>query len=305
VAVSLLCALLPITGCSTGNPPTLPPGASMDGTYAVELGEITGLDGTPLARSGARQTWAIRTACRDSGCVATVSVLAAGDPAKPPSSTGEFDFVDGKWIGVREITGDCKMKKDAPLWMTYSLEPKPDGTIAGMRWEIFANETCMGSRTVAMKRTGDANPAVAVADPDDSPPRAVSPAAGFGGRYRYKLVDKATGETNSDVFYDVETSCLRTGERCLSSFVSESRKSHFAYVFADSKWVTNPAPFSIKCDDGRDDQRTRSGILTLPDPVTDPFQTLTGTVHSVDVGPCPLTLDLDATVERIGDARAI
>src|SRR4051812_27831584 len=103
VAVSLLL----VAGCAPVHPPTLPQGASMDGTYAVELGEITGLDGKPLARSGARQTWAIRTACRDSGCVATVSVLAAGDPAKPPSSTGEFDFVDGKWIGVRDVTGAC------------------------------------------------------------------------------------------------------------------------------------------------------------------------------------------------------
>lgn len=136
---------------------------------------------------------------------------------------------------MRDITGDCKAKKDAPLWMTYSLEPKPDGVVAGTRWEIFANETCMGSRTVTMKRTGDANPAVAVADPEGTPPRTASPAAGLHGRYRFEFVDRATGETTSDVFYDVDTSCL----------------------------------------------------------------------HSVDVGPCPLTMDLDATVERIGDARPI
>jgi hypothetical protein len=37
--------------------------------------------------------------------------------------------------------------------------------------------------------------------------------------------------------------------------------------------------------------------------VHDPFQTVTGTAHSVDANPCPLTTDLDVTVERISDAK--
>jgi hypothetical protein len=275
----------------------------MDGMYGVDLGDITGVDGKPIPRSAAKQAWAIRTACRDSGCVATVTVLAEGNPAKPPSYATEFDFVDGKWIGVREATGECATKKVAPFWVTDSLQPRPDGVIAGTRWETFPNDACVGSRSVTLRRTGDVNPAVAVADPATSAPRAASPAAGLRGRYRDKWVDRATGETNSDLFYDVGTFCLRTGERCLSSFVSESRTSNVAYVFADSKWVLSPMPFPVTCGDGRDGQRTRTGVLTLPDPVQDPFQTVTGTVHSVDAVPCPLTTDLDVTVERISDAK--
>jgi hypothetical protein len=304
--MSLALALAALTGCArSDNPPTLPSGASMDGMFSVDLGATLGVDRKPVAGSPARQTWAIRSACLDSGCVATVSVLADGDPAKPPSYTTEFDFVDGKWIGVRETTGECNNTKNAPLWVADSLEPKADGVIAGKRWGIFVNDACVSSRTVTMKRTGDLNPAVALTDPDESSARVTSPAAGFHGRYRDTLVDKATGETNSDVFYDVGTFCLRTGEKCLSLFVSESRRSTLAYLFADSKWVTNPTPFPVKCDDGQDDKRTRTDVLTLPEPVRNPFQTVAGTVHLVDVGPCPLTMDLDATIERIGDSKPI
>jgi hypothetical protein len=278
VMSTMFLALTSLAGCTA--PLTLPPGATLDGTFTVELGEITGIDDKPVAGSAAKQTWAIRTACPDSGCVATVTALPGGDPAKPPSYTTVLDFVDGKWIGARETEGECKAMKKAPFWVTYSLEPRPDGVIAGKRWEIFANDACVGTRTVTMKRTGDVNPAVTVADPEKLPSRATSPAAGFRGLYRDKLVDQAIGETDSDDFYDVDTFCLRTGDRCISSFVSENRKSNQAYVFADSKWVTNPTPFVFKCDDGRDNQRTRTGVLTLPESVRDPIQTLTGTVHS-------------------------
>jgi serine/threonine-protein kinase len=156
---------------------------------------------------------------------------------------------------------------------------------------------------MTITRTGDLNPAVTVADPETLPALTNSPAAGFEGRYRYKLVDRATGETSSDVFYDVETFCLRTGERCISSFVSESRKSNLAYVFADSKWVLGPTPLPIKCENGQDGQRTRTGELTLPEQEQDPFQTLTGTAHSVDTGRCHLTVDFDTTIERTGDSK--
>lgn len=304
--MSSFLALASLTGCARSDTvTTLPPGASMDGMFSVDLGPTVGVDGKPVVGSGASQTWAIRTACHDSGCVATVSVLAGGDPAKPPSYTTEFDFVDGKWLGVRETTGECNAKKDAPLWVADSLEPKPDGVITGKRWGIFVNDACTSSRTLTMKRTGDRNPAVAVADPEKSSARKTSPAAGFHGRYRATLVDKVIGETTSDVFYDVGTFCLRTGEKCITLFVSESRRSTLAYAFADAKWVTNPTPFPVKCDDGQDDKRTRTDVLTLPDPLRDPFQTVTGTVHTVDVGPCPLTMDLDATIERVGDSKPI
>lgn len=144
---------------------------------------------------------------------------------------------------------------------------------------------------------------MAVADPEPLPPVVESPAAGFYGRYRDKLTDKVTGETTSDSFYDVDTHCLRTGLRCVSSFVSESRKSTLAYVFADSKWTMSLTPFPMKCDDGRDGQRTRTGELTPPEQENHPFEKLTGTGRSVDTGPCPLTTDLDVTLERAGDSK--
>jgi hypothetical protein len=54
---------------------------------------------------------------------------------------------------------------------------------------------------------------------------------------------------------------------------------------------------------GRDGQRTRTGALTLPDQEKSPFDKVTGTERSVDTGPCPLTVELDMTVERAGDSK--
>jgi len=54
-----------------------------------------------------------------------------------------------------------------------------------------------------------------IADPEGQPPRAASPAEGLHGRYQ-ETDTYTDGNRSAEVNFDIQTYCLRTGQRCLS-----------------------------------------------------------------------------------------
>jgi serine/threonine-protein kinase len=68
------------------------------GTYRVDYGPATDLDGKPVetAPPGSTVTWGVRSACRPAGCVATASRLGGESFV----SGMVFDDVGGRWVAV-------------------------------------------------------------------------------------------------------------------------------------------------------------------------------------------------------------
>jgi serine/threonine-protein kinase len=79
-------------------PAAAPPYAvPFTGTYRVDYGPQTDLDGKPLAGAPPNTvTWGVRSVCRLAGCVATASRL---DGESFVSET-VFDDVGGRWVAV-------------------------------------------------------------------------------------------------------------------------------------------------------------------------------------------------------------
>ncbi|MGH3971285.1 MAG: hypothetical protein ACRDTV_25090, partial [Mycobacterium sp.] len=74
-----------------------PAAATFTGTYTAAFGPDTDLDGKPEeGAAAATGTWAVRSACRSTGCAATAT--ASGAPTL--QSTFVFDYVGGQWTAV-------------------------------------------------------------------------------------------------------------------------------------------------------------------------------------------------------------
>ena len=72
------------------------------------------------------------------------------------------------------------------VWVTFTLQPNPDGTLSGETTRATSNSCSATKRTVTFTRTGDAD-VTKVPDPAALPPRAVSPAQALHGRYHEAL----------------------------------------------------------------------------------------------------------------------
>ena len=68
-------------------------------------------------------------------------------------------------------------------------------------------------------RTGEAEDGVSVVDPASLPARVASPAQALYGRYQEVDIYK-DGNRSADVSFDIQTYCLRTGDRCLSYWLT-------------------------------------------------------------------------------------
>ncbi len=144
LAVSLL------AGCSSGTnsgagsssrAPVSRPAAVLDGTYNVnyDYGAKT-VNGKPTPTQAQQQDpWGVRSACTDKGCVASRGVIKNGKPEAPMT----LDYIDGKWVGMyRSPDHKCANGGTAPYYRWVSLEPKPDGTLAGEAFWMYFGTSC-------------------------------------------------------------------------------------------------------------------------------------------------------------------
>ncbi len=203
------------------------------GTYRVDVAAATGLDGEPIQGATiapGTDTWGLRSACDQSGCVATASRLTGTTIAVPAMV---FDQVGSNWVAVVVYTGRCN---DIPVedWYAITLQPGPNGTLSG-DVRVMTNFSCREKHTVTFTRTGDVDPK-SVPDPATFTPRVVSPAEALHGHYhlRETYEDKRLPPDESDLA--VSTDCLRTGDRCISYFHSPTNSFGLPLVFAAGNW---------------------------------------------------------------------
>jgi serine/threonine-protein kinase len=297
---------LMLASCSTQESPQRS-GPTFEGTLSVQFGPRTTVQGIEIPNTAITVTWVARSTCTDTGCVATATELTPPEPGDPRPPKMVFDFLDQHWVAVREVPSQCTTAKGEPIdvqgWQAYSLKPVPDGTLIGS----YTNRSSVGgacqssSQSVTVRRTGDVNPDVEVADPGAQPSRVPSPAAALSGEYRQTQTNPQTGQVYPPATYGGDTKCLRTVARCLSYLVEPQTKAILVLTFAADAWTSTSAPIESPCPNGGPGATVVTGEYALPQPIQNPITMLTGTQRTTRRGACPGELTLDVTLERTGD----
>ncbi len=262
------------------------------GTYTANFDPGTLLDGQPTeGLPPATETWGVRSVCRSGGCVATAS-RRSGDTTLV--STLVFDEVGGRWLAVGVASGTCK-NAPAERWEVFTLQPHPDGTLAG-EYSTVTSNGCGRKRAVTFTRTADVD-VTSLPDPASQPPRVVSAAEALHGRYHYTATLSSGGKLEYD--YAVRTDCLRTGDRCMSFFHNPDYA--VPLVFAGGQW-TKDRELDDQCPGGGTSHAKVTAQYPLPAPPQDPITLLTGHGHVEVTGDCDVTsFDEDYRIVRTGD----
>ncbi|HET6733376.1 serine/threonine-protein kinase [Mycobacterium sp.] len=266
----------------------------LDGRFAVEFAAPTEPSGQPYPNaSGGSETWVIESACRASECVATASKV---DGSQTTATTLVLDEIDGRWVAVSASPGTCQ---NAPTeyWETMSLQSQPDGTLKG-EFVVRSTTECNRNQQVTFTRTGDVEQGESVLDPQGQPPRVTSPAQGLHGRYQ-ETDTYVDGGRSADVNFDIQTYCLRTGERCLSYWLNPDDAK--ILLFSQNQWVLANTSSDSTCKNGGPAHREISLQYPLPQPAQDPITLLTGRGHYTLTGGCPFSSDFDSRVARTGN----
>ncbi len=281
----------PKSAAPAGPPPNTGP---FTGTYRVNYGAVTGVEGRPGPTPPTTEIWAMSSVCGSAGCAATASRIT-GETMHATSIV--FDQVGDHWLAVSTSSATCNGITDE-AWETFILQPQPDGTFSGEADQAVV-KACANKRTVTFTRTSDVDVST-LPSPAALPPRVVSPAEALHGRYHETLTQPNGFRASGD--YAVRTDCLRTGDRCLSLFHTPPDTS-LPLVYGDGKWV-----YQIDTDERCSNTRTSHlrffAQFPMPQPAQNPITVLTGSGHedatAVTGAPCP-TYTFNVTFTRTGD----
>ncbi|MDT5247180.1 MAG: eukaryotic-like serine/threonine-protein kinase [Mycobacterium sp.] len=294
-------AIVEVTGHDDSTPtgPTTAAagGADFTGNYRADLGPGTDLDGKPVPNAPATtSSWAVRSTCGAGGCMATAANISDGGVALLSNLT--FDQVGGTWVAVGLASADCGGDKPDELWVVYTLQPAPDGTLTGETIRASTNSACAAKRSVKFTRTGDPD-LNKVPDPAVLPPRVSNTADVLRGSYR-----QTTTFTNGNVVpgkvLTANTYCLRTGDRCMSLFHADG--GAVTLMFADDKWTRNEQGTTM-CAGGGTAQVTITAEYPMPVQIDDPIALLTGRGSQTVAagGACTGGGDFEDKFQRTGD----
>lgn len=282
----------------TGSAPSAAETASTHpfaGTYRADYGPGTDLEGKPVASAPAMSAnWGVRSTCGSGGCVATASYV--GGSGIVLVSNLVFDQVGGSWVAVGLGSMSCN-DAQVEVWVIFTLQPQPDGTLSGETIRTTTNSCSSGKRQVTFTRTGDAD-VTKVPDPAGLPPRAVSEAGALRGRYHEAITYANGGSAPGQDDVIVRTECLRTGDRCMSLF--HAPDGVVPLVFADGKW-TRDDEGTVPCNLGGTTQIKITAEYPLPDPLQDPIPVLTGRGQNVSTGSACVGGDFEDKFTRTGD----
>jgi serine/threonine protein kinase, bacterial len=278
-----------------GNTPSAAGVHEFSGAYRADYAPGTDLEGNAVPGAPSTTgTWDVRSTCGSGGCVATAAYT--GTSGMPLVSNLVFDQIAGSWIAVGLGSTSCG---GAPteLWVVYTLQPQPDGTLTGDTSRYNTNGCGAAKLAVTFTRTGDPDLSK-VSDPAALPPRAASVATTLRGRY-HETVTMANGdvEPGKDDL-TVRTACLRTGERCLSMF--HAADGVVPLVFSGEKW-TRDQEADVPCGLGGTTHIKFTAEYPVPGPPQDPIKLLIGHGQKVLTGSACVGGDLVDKFERTGD----
>lgn len=275
-----------------------PPGAGPNGTFTASFGAPTQPNGQPFqSSSGGNETWVIKSACEDGNdkCVASATKV---DGSLTSATALVLDQVDGRWESVNTKEGKCGGAASTEVWESMSLQSQPDGSLEGEFIVRSSDPNCASNRTVTFTRTGDVEEGVSVADPATLPARVASGAQALRGRYQEVDIYK-DGNRSADVNFDISTYCLRTGDRCLSYWLTPGDVK--ILTFDKNQFVLANMSSDSTCEKGGPAHREITLQYPLPTPAQDPITLLTGNGHYTITGACPFNSDFESRVERTGD----
>jgi hypothetical protein len=287
-------AITVIVAVLSGSDGTPRQASGLDGTYSVEFGAATTPDGAADQNvTAGRETWVIKSACPANGCVATASRI---DGSQSAGSTMVLDQIGGRWSSVTATQGSCQ---NAPTeyWEMLTLQPLADGKLQG-EFVVRSAAGCSHNQQVTFTRTGDSQGNVSVADPSSQPPRVKSAAEGLHGKY-HEIDTYTNGGRTAEADFDIQTYCLRTGDRCLSYWKNPGDAK--ILVFAQNQWVLATPSQDAKCNNGSPAHGQITLQYPLPQSAQDPITMLTGRGHYTVTGQCPFDSDFDSRVQRTGD----
>jgi len=272
-------------------------GGDFTGTFRADYGPGTDLEDKPAPNAPATTSnWAVRPECGASGCVATAANVSGSDGALLSNLT--FDQLGGNWVAVGVASAQCGGDAPSELWVVFTLQPDPDGTLSGETVRASTDGTCSAKRTVKFTRTGDPD-LNKVPDPAVLPPRSVTAAEGLRGRYQ-QTTTLANGNVVAGKTLSANTYCLRTGDRCMSLF--HAPDGVVTLMFADDKWTRNEQG-ATPCPTGGTAQMTVTAEYPMPPQLDDPIALLTGRGRQTIAlgGACTGGGDFEDKFERVGD----
>ena len=273
-------------------------GADFTGTYRADYGPGTDLEDKPVPNAPATtSSWDVRSTCGASGCVATAANISGGGVALLSNLT--FDQLGGTWVAVGLASAQCGGDEPDELWVVFTLQPHPDGTLSGETIRASTNGACAAKRTVKFTRTGDPD-LNKVPDPAVLPPRVGDawPTA-LHGNYR-QTTTFTDGNVVPGKTLTANTYCLRTGDRCMSLF--HAPDGVVTLMFADDKWTRNEQGTTM-CGAGGTAQITITAEYPMPTQMEDPIGVLTGQGSQTVApgGACTGGGDFTDKFERTGD----
>lgn len=271
-------------------------GSGFTGTYRADYGPGTDLEGKPVPNAPTTTSnWGVRSVCGASGCKATAANISGASMALLSNLT--FDQLGGTWVAVGLASAQCG-DATAELWVVFTLQPQPDGTLTGESIRASTNGACAAKRTVKFTRTGDPD-LNKIPDPEVLPPRSVSPAEALRGTYR-ETTTFANGNVVPGGVLTGNTYCLRTGDRCMSLF--HDPVGAVTLMFANDKWTRNEQGTTM-CGGGGTAQMTLTAEYPMPAQLDDPLSLLTGQGNQTIApgGACTGGGPFSDTFERMGD----
>ena len=274
-----------------------PSGGEFTGTYTADYGPGTDLEDKPVPNAPATTSnWAVRSECGAGGCVATAANVSGTGMALLSNLT--FDQIGGTWVAVGLASAQCGGDQPEELWVVFTLQPHPDGTLSGETTRASTDGACSAKRTVKFTRTGDPDPNK-VPDPAVLPPRVATAADMLHGSYQ-QTTTFADGRVIPGKILSANTYCLRTGDRCMSLF--HAVEGVVTLMFAGDKWTRNEAG-TTTCASGGTVQVTITAEYPMPPQLDDPISVLTGRgSQTVSAGgDCAGGGDFTDTFERTGD----
>ncbi len=162
-------------GVAATDPATVIAPPTTNTTDVVVGGPV--LDGTFRVDGATNETewWAFRSLCTSKGCSATGSELADTNHGQGTGVAKVLHFVDGHWQDTPYLqapsqcpgTEGTARDNETHGW---SLNPQPDGTLAGAQTDTVATNECGRQGTISqipivVTRMGDVPPTVVLADP--------------------------------------------------------------------------------------------------------------------------------------------
>jgi len=304
IAVLAACSDRGSPGASKAPKPTAP---SFEGTYRFDFDGTQQLaGGEPKPTKSRTRTYALRSACTDSGCIATATKLADDDPKRksdPPVNL-VLDYVDGHWQTALLEDGACTDSdiKGASL-TAWILQPQPDGTLTGTSYVAMnpSPDCAVATSTpVTVTRQGDVDAAISVADPGKQAARSASAPEALAGHYNETSV--LHDSTKPGVRrVAVQTMCVRNTDECATfkSYLANGTTVVNSLLFDNGKWLLDQRS-EVKCPDGGTAKTVKHEEYVLPQPVSRPLPRVTGSVRFDAADSCPVQ-QLDISLERSGD----